>query len=244
MDTLRRNKGGGLSLIFGTAGMTLFSIFEPGAALIDAADVTDLSGMNKAMADNAAISHLTATAILFSAMLLIYGFIQIWLAAPAGEGMIHMARLGVVVGIFAVCCLAITRGLNHIIVHLVVHGAGPEANQQAQESAALAVQAVKFGLRYAAVLLTPLSLVLLGFGLAARFPVGFNRIAARSVAAISAVAVVAMLIIEHVHELESIQFYRASRYLTPVAFVWLIMLGVGMYRGRGIGALTPRASAE
>ncbi len=242
MDSLSRNKGGGLSLIFGTAGMTIFSIFEPGAALIDAADATDLGGMSKAMADNATISHLTATAILFSAMLLFYGFIQIWLATAAGESMSHTVRLGVVVGIFAVCCLAMTRGLNHIIVHLVVHGAGPEADQQAQESAALAVQAVKFGLRYAAVLLTPLSLLLLGLGLAPRFPVGSNRIAARSVAAISAVAVVAMLVIEHVHEVDTIQFYRASRYLTPVAFIWLIILGVGMYRGRGVGALTPTAA--
>lgn len=244
MDTLRRNKVGGLSLIFGTISMIVFGMLEPGAALVNPADVTDLSGMNKAMADNANLSHLTATVLLFSSMLLIYGFMQIWLAIPSGGGASHIARIGVVVGIFAISCLAITRGLNHVIVHLVVHGAGPGVDHQAQESTALAVQAVKYGLRYAAVLLAPFSLFMLGLGLAPGFPVGFNRIAARSVAAISAVAVVAMLILEHAHDFDALLFFRVSRYLSSVVSLWLIALGVGMYRGKGIGALTPTASAE
>ena len=81
-----------------------------------------------------------------------------------------------------------------------------------------------------------------GLGMSTRFSVNFHKVAALIAAAFSTVGLVGLLIVEHVHDVDPQLLLESSRYLTVAIIVWLIILGVGMYKG--MSELTPSSSDD
>ena len=172
------------------------------------------------------MSLLFAVAML----LFLYGLMVIWKAVPADGGMDSVARIGLLMLVFAISCLIITSGLNHAIVHVTQHGIGSERTEGQLQDLVLTIQTAKFGIRYIAGSVGILGFALLSLGLSTRLPAGFNKIAARATAVCFALGLILVLVTEHFHDVDIGQIAQASLLLVVVTIVWVIILGVGLYK--------------
>ena len=164
-------------------------------------------------------------------MLFLYGLIVIWKAVPAEGGMDSVSRIGVLMLAFPVCCLIVTMGLNHAIVHVTQHGIGSELTEGRLQDLVLTLQSTKFGLRYIAGTVAVLGFVLLSLGLSTRSPAGFNRVAAQVTFVCSALAFILVLVAEHYHNIDIGVLAQVSLLPVAVTIIWVIILGVGLYKG-------------
>ena len=73
MGTISVNRLAGLSLIFGPTIAFVFFLLEPGALLIDSADVSDAVGSITAKGANAALTNVTNIAIILGLTLILSG---------------------------------------------------------------------------------------------------------------------------------------------------------------------------
>ena len=182
------------------------------------------------MADYANLTHAMSLLFAVAMLLFLYGLMVIWKAVPADGGMDSVARIGLLMLVFAISCLIITSGLNHAIVHVTQHGIGSEQPEGRLQDLALTLQTTKFGLRYIAGTVGILGFALLSLGLSTRLPAGFNEIAARVTAVCSALGLILVLVTEHYHDVDIGQIAQASLLLVVVTIVWVIILGVGLYK--------------
>lgn len=216
----------------------VFSLLEPGGPFVNPVTTTDAFDVISAMAEGAAFSHVTATILTFAMVPIFYGFVQIWRSAPDESATHFLIRIGILSSALALLCFTLTRGLTHIILHIVQHETNPEAPIQASSYTLLSL---KVALRYSGSLFLHTGLLLLAIGLSIRFPRGFQKIVALLVIVISTIGVIAAIITEHVHGTDFQLIFRLNRSLISVSSIWLIVLGIGMYRG--IAALNPSASS-
>ena len=235
---------GGLVLIV-SAGMTIvLSLLAPGGPLIEPVSQFDFVAASEVLGDYANLTHATSLLFAIAMLLVLYGLVSIWRAVPAEGGMDSVARIGLLMLVFSICCLIVTMGLNHAIVHVSMHGIGSEQPEARLQDLAQTLQSTKFGLRYIAGAIAILGLALLSFGLSTRLPAGFNKVAARLTAACSALGLILVLIIEHFHDIDIAQIAQASLLLVVVTIVWVIILSMGLYKGSLTSPQAPQASGR
>ena len=222
---------GGLVLIV-SAGMTIvLSLLAPGGPLIEPVSQFDFVAASEVLGDYANLTHATSLLFAIAMLLVLYGLVSIWRAVPAEGGMDTFARIGLLMLVFSICCLIVTMGLNHAIVHVSMHGIGSEQPEARFQDLALTLQSTKFVLRYIAGTFGILGVALLSIGLSTRVPSGFHKVAARVTAVCSVLGLLLVLITEHFHGIDFGQIAQASLLLVVVLIVWVIILGLGLYKG-------------
>lgn len=231
MGAMTDIRSGGLVLIVSSVMTIVLSLLAPGGPLIDTVSQFDFIAASEVLGDYANLTHAMSLLFAVAMLLFLYGLIAIWRAVPAEGGMDAGARIGILMVAFAICCLVVTMGLNHAIVHVTQHGIGSERTEEQLQDLALTIQTMKFGLRYIAGTVGTLGFVLLSIGLSTRLPAGFNKVGARVTAACSALGLIVVLITEHFHDVDIGQIAQASLLFVVVLIIWVIILGVGLYKG-------------
>ena len=99
------------------------------------------------------------------------------------------------------------------------------------------MQSIRFGLLYVAGAVGVMGHLAFSLGIAARFPRSFYKFAALFVTAYTAVGLVGIFATEHVHNINIELFFESSKYFPIVTAIWLVILGVGMFKG--MSGLTP-----
>lgn len=222
---------GGLVLIVSAVMTIVLSLLGPGGPLIEPTSQFDFVAASEVLGDYANLTHAMSLLFAVAMLLFLYGLISIWKAVPVEGGMDSLARIGLLMLVFAICCLIVTMGLNHAIVHVTQHGIGSERTEGQLQDLALTIQTTKFGIRYIAGSVGVLGFALFSLGLSTRLPAGFNKVAARVTAVCSALGLILILIAEHIHDVEIGQIAQASLLVVVVAIIWVIILGVGLYKG-------------
>ncbi len=228
---MKDTKMGGMLLMVSSAIAILLGLLFPGGPVIDPVSQFDLVDASQVLANNANITHAGSLLFALAMLLFLYGLVTIWNAVPAEGGFGTATRIGVLMVAFAVICFIVTTGLNHAIVHISTHGIGSEQSEAQAESLALALQTVKFGLRYIAGTAAVLGFVPLSLGMSARLPAGFHRIAARVAFVCSVLGVIQIIIAEHFHDIDIELLYQVGLLFAAIIFVWVIILGMALYKG-------------
>ena len=117
------NRFGGWALVIGPLLALGFFLIEPGGLLIDSADSTDAVAGITAKSSNTALAHLTALAVPFGLVLLLFGYIVLQAGAIREGGGIGAALLAVVFLGVGTVAWGITQGLNHPISEIDVSSA-------------------------------------------------------------------------------------------------------------------------
>lgn len=230
MTAMTDTKIGGLLLIISSVMVIVLALISPGGPLIDPVSQFDLVDAAEVLANNAALTHAGSLLFAVAMLLFLYGLITIWNAVPAQGGMATASRIGVLMVGFAALCIIVTMGLNHAIVHVATHGIGVEQSEEQIQSLLLALQTVKFGLRYIAGTAAVLGFIPLSLGMSTRLPAGFYRVASQVVFVCSLLAFIQLLIAEHFHDFDIDLLYQIGALLAMIVFVWVIILGVALYK--------------
>ena len=231
MGTMTDAKIGGLALIAGSVAVIIRGLLTPGGPLIDTVSRFDLIAVSEALVANAILTHTMSLLFAVAMILILYGLVVIWKIAPAEDAMGAVLRIGVSMLAFSMFFLAATAGLDHATVHVVQHGVGAERTETQAQDLALTLQSVKFGIRYIAGAVGALGFVLLSLGVSARSPAGFNWVAAQVAFVCSILVLILLLITEHFHDINIDLMYWVGSLLGAVIFIWVIILGVGLYKG-------------
>ena len=240
MGAMTDMRMGGLVLIVSSVMTIFLGLVAPGGPLIDTVDQFDFIATSDVLAANSSLTH--ATSLLFAAamLLFLYGLVVIWKASPTEGAVGFLSRIGILMVAFAVTCLIITMGLNHAIVHVLQHGVGSERTDAQLQDLALTLQTMKFSLRYIASTAAILGFIPLSLGMSTKFPAGFNKVAAQVAFVCSVLMFIVLLIGEHYHDISFELIYQIGLLMGAVLFVWVMILGVGFYRG--VSGLSPGTS--
>lgn len=242
MGTMTDTRIGGLLLIVGSVMTIVLALLAPGGPLIDTVSQFDLIAATEVLAAHANLTHAMSMLFAVAILLFLYGLVVIWKFTPTESAMASITRIGVLILGFGICCLIVTSGMNHVIVHISLHGIGAEQTEGQLQDLALAFQSAKFSLRYLAGTVGILGFALLSLGMSTRFPAGFNRIAAQVTFVCSVLAFIFALIAEHFHDANIELLFQVSLLLAVVIVIWTIILGVGLYKG--VSGLSPDTSGE
>ena len=231
MKSLNAYQLSGLLLIAGIVLTALSGILSPGVLLIDMLLVTeaqDLYDRLDVKVDNAEITHVTASVYILGHILLMGGVSALWMGLRGGSAGDALMRMGILaLGVAFVCGIA-SAILDHIMVHIVLHGNTAGLSEAEYQPLALGVNVTDMAVEMMLLITTFIGHALLAVGLATKFAPGLRKSAAIAVSLISLAALVAVVIGSHEHGLGILVAISALG-LAPTT-AWLIALGVWLYR--------------
>ena len=240
MITTPQNKIGGALLVIGTSVVIGMLLLTPGLAMVDFVDADDFIGMGQAVRNNVALSFVTTMTGVFGLVLQLYGVLVLRKATP-GEGALDtIARFGAMSLGLGMVISVIDRTLLYTAAHTLQYGIGAGTGaEQTQLLDFLAVLLLKmqsaFNLMgfYAFLL----GCIGLGVGLIPRFHSPSYRVVGALVVLSCLVSLVFVAAISPFSGLAG-TFFLLFAVAVNLGNVWLVMLGVGLYKGRPELSLT------
>lgn len=231
---LSENRFTGIVLMAGTALGLLMYLFRPGGLLNSPVTVsTPLVEKVQVLADAGLWTHASTLMAIMSLVMILFG---IWsIRRPAGRGTAADAvvRLGLWCIAFAFIAGMAARGMNHVIVHTLLHLEDPML-QQAATLTAVNLELVKTGIRIATSFTATFGVLLMALGLAPRLE-GAYRVIAIIVGVLGVVSLITLVVADHIHDLS--RLYRIVNLFGIVMLAWYFILGLEIYRGHT--AVTP-----
>ena len=221
MNTLAINKIGALALIVGPVLALASFLIEPGGILIDPADTTDTLGSITAYVSNPVISRISALMVPLGLLSMLYGLSSIQQA-------IHDESIGDALSRFGILCMTLAtfgwgfvRGLILVITNTEI-GADPNAVLPDTYD-------VMIGITRISGLAAALGFLSFSLGLSTRDPLGFHKIAALVIAAISVLSLTSLIVgIFAPSQLETM--VRIARLCYFPWVIWSAILGIGFLR--------------
>ena len=237
MSRLGGTRGAGLSLMTGWALALVASLLFPGGLLIVPVDGTDFARAINVMADYASLAHVTTFLVIVAMLLHGYGFLGLFrLHHREGSLMSPVLRFGIIASLFGWAIFIVGMGKRHMIVHLMQRamdsGTSPEMAAEF-ETLAIATYADMAGIMLAFLTIFPFGSALVGLALAARFS-GMNvyRLASYGLVVIGVGGLVNFLVVQHAPAVGITLLLQINNTLLLIGGVCLLLIGVGMYRGR------------
>ena len=222
-------KASGAALIVGALGMLVTYLLRPGVLIASGGESNRFADGLRAMADNAELTHYTSTIGFIVFILMVCGLLQIW-PLLGNRGTDAVARWGLAFLAVTAMAAVIAYGLAHIATHTVVHASDAGVAQQQANFVAAPIEGAKVGIRLISSTTFGLGTLLLGLGLAPRFPAGAWRTMALLAAAVGLVATAVAIIRGHVHDVD----VSAIQIVVVVLLdLWFVLLGVALFRGDG-----------
>lgn len=233
MKTLSINKIGALALIVGPVLALASFLIEPGGILIDPADTTDAVGSVMAYVSNPAISRISALMVPLGLLIMLYGLSSIQQA-------IHDESIGDALSRFGILCMTLAtfgwvfvRGLILILTNTEIDS---DSNAVIPDT-----YDVMIGITRISGIAASLGFLSFSLGLSTRDPLGFHKIAALVIAAISVLSLVSLIVgISAPSQLETMVTIARVCYFPWV--IWSAILGIGFIR-RGNFPAPPAASS-
>ena len=236
MGTHLLNKLEAWALIAGPVLALLFFMLEPGGMFIDNAEADDALGKINAYVSNRALSHITGLVIPLGLILMLYGIsginrVIVGQAIRDDSTAAAFSRLGIL-------CLTVGAFGWVIISGLALVLAQTDLDSDQAVQAAIAVYRVDSGITILSSAAVATGFLAFNLGLAALFPSGSARIWALVIAAVSLIALIA-LIIGHTTTTETGLAISRLCYIPWV--IWSVALGIRFLSGKGISATSDSA---
>lgn len=224
MATMKMDRLESLGLIVGPVLALLFFLLEPGSLLIDPAEPGDAVATITAMATNQTMAHISGIVVPLSLVLMLYGLTGINRVIQQEKMAAALSRLGTLCITVGAIGWVLTSGMNHVLAQTRI-----DAEQALQQ--AIAVYKADSGVTIISSMAVAAGILAFSLGLSALYPPGFHKIAALVIAAVSILALVA-LIIGHIGPNPDMILVSRACYFPWV--VWIVFLGVGFLRGTGL----------
>ena len=231
-------KYAGLALILGVVLAFVAPIFMPGYAVVSPVDQTDFTAARDALGDSAVLAHWVNFISIISLLLMIFGFLGLYPLASRQGGLAgKILQFGIIAAIIEWSILIIAAGMRHFEIHLMQRGALGEAGPPTPaefEAAALGVHTDMIAVTLAFIALYPLASITVGLGLANRFgSVDVYKGAAYVMMAAGLVGLVNFLFAISAPDLGIQTLLLINNLALYVGGITFIVIGYGMYRGRG-----------
>ena len=185
-------------------------------------------------AENAELTHSMSLLTILGVLLWIAGLVALSRAIATGHNTTDTLVSGgiTILLISAIMHLALT-GIQHMIVHFINHGIGAGIGADQTDGLtvmAVTLQGVRAGLFMIKELCETVGFLLLGLAIWRMAPAGLPKIAAVLVMVVSAAEIVALVIIEHAHDLTD-TVLPVLVVGGAVTAIWQLLIGVGLWRG-------------
>ncbi|MDE0120983.1 MAG: hypothetical protein OXS33_04560 [bacterium] len=233
MITTPQNRIGGALLVIGTCLVIGTLFFTPGLALIDFADADDFIGIGEAVRNNTALSIFTATFGVFGLVLQLHGLLALRKTAAGESANDTIARFGVMAIGLGVIISIIDRTLFYTAAHTMTYGIGAGTGpDQTQLLDFLAVMLLKMqsAFNFVGFIAFLLGAMGLGVGLLPRFRSTSYRVVGALTVLSCLVSTVFVAAISPFYGLAG-TFFLLFAASVNLANAFLIMLGVGLYKG-------------
>lgn len=216
MNTLSINKIGALALIVGPVLALASFLIEPGGILIDPADSTDALGSIMAYTSNPAFSRISALMVPLGLLIMLYGLSSIQQA-------IHDESIGDALSRFGILCMTLATFGWVFVRGLILVLTNTEAGSDTD------TYDVMIGITRISGIAASLGFLSFSLGLSTRDPLGFHKIAALVIAAISVLSLASLIIgISAPSQLETMVTIARLCYFPWV--IWSAILGIGFIR--------------
>ncbi len=227
MASFSGNRLSGLALVVGTILGVAASLFTPGTLFIDMVDQVNIRDRLDVLVDYAFLTHLTASAGIIALVLLLMGLYALWPRGDNSDGGVALRRAGIIALTASIVIAMGALSLPHIEVHIFDHqfASGVEGDPS---SLAYSLELMGAGLMFSAIIASYMAHTFLALGLASKFTSDGRKLAARLIALIAALGLIAFLIGAHNHELVEIAVIGAFGILITSA--WTLALGVWLMR--------------
>lgn len=228
MKTLSINKIGALALIVGPVLALASFLIEPGGILIDPADSTDAVGSIMAYASNPAISRISALMVPLGLLIMLYGLSSIQQA-------IHDESIGDALSRFGILCMTLATFGWVFVRGLILVLTDTEIGDDRE------TYDVMIGITRISGIAASLGFLSFSLGLSTRDPLGFHKVAALVIAAISVLSLTSLIVgISVPSQLETMVTIARLCYFPWV--IWSAILGIGFIR-RGNFPTPPAAQS-
>lgn len=216
MNTLSINKIGALALIVGPVLALASFLIEPGGILIDPADSTDAVGSIMAYTSNPAFSRISALMVPLGLLIMLYGLSSIQQA-------IHDESIGDALSRFGILCMTLATFGWVFVRGLILVLTNTETGSDTD------TYDVMIGITRISGIAASLGFLSFSLGLSTRDPLGFHKIAALVIAAISVLSLASLIIgISAPSQLETMVTIARLCYFPWV--IWSAILGIGFIR--------------
>lgn len=216
MNTLSINKIGALALIVGPVLALASFLIEPGGILIDPADSTDALGSIMAYTSNPAFSRISALMVPLGLLIMLYGLSSIQQA-------IHDESIGDALSRFGILCMTLATFGWVFVRGLILVLTNTETGSDTD------TYDVMIGITRISGIAASLGFLSFSLGLSTRDPLGFHKVAALVIAAISVLSLASLIVgISAPSQLETMVTIARLCYFPWV--IWSAILGIGFIR--------------
>ncbi len=220
----------GLLIIAGMVMVALGGVLSPGVLLIDmhlVNDAIDLQERLDVKVNNASMTHIASTIYILGHALLLGGVFALWPGRQGGSAGDALVSTGLLVLVIAFICGIASAMLDHLMVHIILHGEAVGIAEAEARNYANGVLISDGAAEMTQLITTFIGHLFLAAGLLTRFAHGGRRWSAIAMSLISLAALLCVLVGSHVHEV-GIMLAISALALAPIT-VWLIVLGVWVY---------------
>ncbi|MXX45559.1 MAG: hypothetical protein F4Z41_05075 [Acidimicrobiia bacterium] len=224
MGTGNVHKLEALGLIVGPVLALLFFLLEPGGILIDPVEPGDAVGGITALASNSALAHASSLLVPLSLLLMLFGLVGISRVTSGEQMSGGLSRLGILCMTIGGAGWILSAGLTHVLTETVM-----ESDLALQQ--AIAVYRVDSGLTIISSMVVSAGVLAFSLGVSAMSPGGVGRTVALVVSAVSAIALITLIIGHTGPNPDMIRVARACYF--PWA-AWIAYLGVRFLKGSGL----------
>lgn len=224
---------GGLALMVGVVLTVVASLLHPGNALISPVDQTDFPAAIAVMGDYANLTQAVTTVSVVGMLLHIFAFYVLYGAVKEQGGLCGAAlRFGIIVSIIEWSILIVTLGMRHMVTHLMQRSE-LAADGAAFADSALAVQTTQIAVAFGFMLFFPFASILVGWGLASRFPtMNLFKAASYVLVAIGLFGLGVFMLALHAPGRDLGTLFSVANSVLFVGSICLFIIGLGMYQGR------------
>lgn len=227
-------KVSGLALAGGLIAMVIVSLLYPGGALVSPVDHNQFPDAVAVMTENDGLTHVLSMLTIVAMFTAAFGLLYLFRLQDdhASLGRLFL-RFGLATTLFGWGVFIVANGMTHMVVHVARNGVGGGPSEAELASLALAVYTVVAGVQFAFATIFPFASFFTGLGLAARL--GGRDIysgAAYGLTVVGVAGVFNVLFAQHLHNVDISLFAMFNAVILMIGAVFLVTIGVGMYRGR------------
>ena len=229
MAGMSATRFGGVALIVGAALGLFATLIRPGSTLVDPLGPgSTMLQRVRTLSENPELTHIASLLGALGLFLVLHGFFTIRRALGDKTAADASIRFGILLLTFGTFGIATSNGLNHMIVHVINHGADRGVSLPTLFGIAVDIQAVKAGILIISGYALLLGYAAIGCGLYRRFPSGIHRALAAVMSAVAVAALIVLGIGDHFHDLDA--FYRVATLAVIPLDIWALTIGVALYQ--------------
>ncbi len=226
----------GLALVVGVILAMVGSMIFPGGPVVESVDQTDFEAAIGALAGNPGLGHVTTLMVIVGMILHGYGLLALFGLARGNGGLNGPGlRFGIILSLFGWGVFILAMAKRLMVIHLTQRADIAETAQLREffDAAALTGHTEMAGLTLGFIALYPFGSALTGLGLISRFEgTDLLRLACYGLVGVGVVGFVNFVIALFTPDANVETLLIVNNVVLAFGSVCLLILGIGMYRGR------------